>query len=106
MYAVFQTGSKQYRVSVGEVINIELLNNSNIGDQIEFDRVLLIKGDNFIHIGNPLVKTGQITAKIIEVGLYKKISIVKFRRRKHSRKCLGHRQRFTKIKILSINNKI
>lgn len=102
MYAVFQTGNKQYLVVQDQVIYVERLYVS-IGDQVNFDRILIIKGDDFLKIGTPFVVGSMVTAQILTHGLSKKIEIVKFRRRKHFRKHQGHRQNFTKLRILSIN---
>lgn len=102
MYAVFQIGNKQYFVIENQVICVERLNIS-IGDQLNFNKVLIIKGDNILKIGTPFVLGGVVIAKILTHGLSKKIEIVKFRRRKHFRKHQGHRQNFTRLKILSIN---
>lgn len=102
MYAVFQMGTRQYRVLIGQIICIERI-KFNIGEQFELDQVLFINKNNSIYIGNPFVKTGQITATVLDHFFGKKIEIIKFRRRKHFRKFQGHRQCFTKIRILSIN---
>lgn len=102
MYAVFQTGGKQYRVIKNQIVYIERL-SVDIGDQVKFDQILIIKDNNFLQIGDPFIKNKVVIAKIIAHGLCKKIEIVKFRRRKHFRKCQGHRQHFTKIKIISID---
>lgn len=101
MYAVFQIGSKQYRVITNQVICIERL-DANIGDQVKFDQILVIKNNDFLQIGDPFIKNGIIIAEIVTHDLAKKIEIVKFHRRKHFRKRQGHRQYFTKIKIVSI----
>lgn len=103
MYVVFQTGGKQYRVFENQMIFVERLDVS-IGDQVQFDRILIIKSDDFLKIGNPFIKDGVVIAIIVAHGLNKKIEIVKFRRRKHYRKHQGHRQNFTKIKILNFIN--
>lgn len=103
MYAVFRIGSKQYRVFEGQVIDIERV-NYNIGEKIEFDQVLFIKDhDDYIRIGNPFVIDVKIIAKVLIHNLTKKIKIIKFRRRKHFSRSQGHRQCFTKIKIMSIS---
>lgn len=101
MYAVFQIGGKQYRVSENEVICVERL-DVKIGDRVKFDQILMIQDDNFLKIGNPFVQNWVVTARTIIHGLTKKIKIVKFRRRKHFRKYRGHRQNFTRVKIISI----
>ncbi|URJ29341.1 50S ribosomal protein L21 [Blochmannia endosymbiont of Camponotus modoc] len=102
MYAVFQTGSKQYRVVEGQVIHIERL-DIDVGNHVEFNQILLIESNECLHIGSPFIKNGQIVAEIIAQSLNQKIKIIKFRRRKHFRKFQGHRQCFTTIKIISIN---
>lgn len=102
MYAVFQIGSKQYRVIKDQLICVERL-NIDIGSKVQFDQILVIKGDDFVQIGTPFIKNGIITAEIVIHGISKKIEIVKFHRRKHFRRHQGHRQNFTKIKIIDIS---
>ncbi|WP_331828454.1 50S ribosomal protein L21 [Candidatus Blochmannia sp. SNP] len=102
MYAVFKIGSKQYRVTEGQMINVERI-GINVGNQIEFNQILLIKRNDYLQIGCPFVKEGKVIAEIVEQNINRKIEIIKFRRRKHFRKFQGHRQCFTKIKITSIN---
>ncbi|WP_159714845.1 50S ribosomal protein L21 [Blochmannia endosymbiont of Camponotus nipponensis] len=102
MYAVFQIGSKQYRVNEGQVIHVERL-DIDVGDQVMFSQILLIKDEEYLLIGDPFIKKGQIIAKITAQSLDRKIEIIKFRRRKHFRKFQGHRQCFTTIQIISIN---
>ncbi|WWP01362.1 MAG: 50S ribosomal protein L21 [Candidatus Dasytiphilus stammeri] len=101
MYAVFQTGGKQYRVTSGQLIRLEKLNIDN-GKNIDFDQVLMVVDGNNINIGAPLVKGGRVSANIIGHERGKKIKIIKFRRRKHYRKKQGHRQWFTTVKINNI----
>ncbi|CAD83616.1 50S ribosomal subunit protein L21 [Candidatus Blochmanniella floridana] len=103
MYAVFQIGSKQYYVRTGQVIFIDRV-KLDIGNQIEFNQVLLIRDMKNIYIGNPFIQNGKIIADILDHSLGKKIRIVKFRRRKHFRKFQGHRQCMTKIKVVKINS--
>ncbi|WWO98141.1 MAG: 50S ribosomal protein L21 [Candidatus Dasytiphilus stammeri] len=102
MYAVFQTGGKQYRVKTGQIIRLEKLNIVK-GKTIDFDQVLMIVNGNNINIGAPLVKGGRVSADIIDHDRGKKIKIIKFRRRKHYRKKQGHRQWFTTVKINNIS---
>ncbi|MFP3014219.1 MAG: 50S ribosomal protein L21 [Arsenophonus sp.] len=101
MYAVFQSGGKQHRVSEGQTVRLEKL-NIPIGETIELDQILIVaEGDN-IKIGSPIIEEIKIKAEVIRHGRDKKIKIVKFCRRKHSRKQHGHRQWFTDIKITCI----
>lgn len=101
MYVVFQTGGKQYRVFANQTIDVERL-NVIVGEKIEFDRILIIKSDDFLNIGNPFIRDKVVLAQVIAHGVGKKIEIVKFNRRKHYKKCQGHRQSFTKIKIINL----
>ncbi|MGP1939666.1 MAG: 50S ribosomal protein L21 [Arsenophonus sp. ET-DL9-MAG3] len=101
MYAVFQSGAKQYRVTESQIIRLEKL-DIVIDETIEFNKVLMIADNNNIKIGSPFVEGIKVKAKVIAHGRSEKIKIIKFRRRKHSRKQQGHRQWFTDIKIISI----
>ncbi len=102
MYAVFQSGGKQHRVSEGQTVRLEKLSVA-AGDVIEFDQVLMIANGDDIKIGLPLVDGGKIKAEVIAHGRGDKIRIVKFRRRKHYRKQQGHRQYFTDVMITGIS---
>ncbi|MXP56437.1 50S ribosomal protein L21 [Pantoea sp. Mhis] len=102
MYAVFQSGGKQHRVSPGQTIRLEKL-NIEAGKIIKFNQILIIQKNNNVIIGTPLILGGIIEAEVLAHGRNKKIRIVKFRRRKHYRKQTGHRQWFTDVKITSIS---
>ncbi|MEZ9275481.1 50S ribosomal protein L21 [Vibrio sp. 10N.286.54.B2] len=102
MYAVFQSGGKQHRVSEGQTLRLEKL-DVETGATVEFDKVLLVANGEEIAVGAPLVEGGKVTAEVVQHGRGDKIKIVKFRRRKHSRKQAGHRQWFTEVKITGIN---
>ncbi|WP_456296628.1 50S ribosomal protein L21 [Vibrio sp. AK197] len=102
MYAVFQSGGKQHRVSEGQTLRLEKL-DVETGATVEFDKVLLVANGEEITVGAPLVAGGKVTAKVVQHGRGDKVKIVKFRRRKHSRKQQGHRQWFTEVKITGIN---
>ena len=101
MYAVFQSGGKQHRVSEGQTVRLEKLDIAT-GETIEFDQVLMIANGEDVKIGAPLVSGGMIKAEVVAHGRGEKIKIVKFRRRKHYRKQAGHRQWFTDVKITVI----
>ncbi len=101
MYAVIKTGGKQYRVAAGEKLRVELL-DADVGKKIDFDQVLVVADGDKINIGTPFLKGGKVTATVTEHGRHKKIKIVKFKRRKHSRKQMGHRQGYTEIEINKI----
>lgn len=102
MYAVFESGGKQHRVAEGDVLRLELI-ESEAGATLNFDKVLLVKGEKELKIGAPYVEGGKISAEVLTHGRAAKIRIIKFRRRKHSRKQMGHRQWFTEVKITSIS---
>ncbi|AIX75108.1 MAG: 50S ribosomal protein L21 [Mixta calida] len=102
MYAVFQSGGKQHRVSEGQTVRLEKLDIAT-GETIEFDQVLMIANGDDVTIGAPLVSGGVIKAEVVAHGRGDKIKIVKFRRRKHHRKQQGHRQWFTDVKITGIS---
>jgi large subunit ribosomal protein L21 len=101
MYAVFTTGGKQYRASEGDVVRVEKL-EAEKGSTIELDQVLMVGEGEDVRIGTPVVDGGKVTAEVVDHGRGEKIRIVKFRRRKHSMKQMGHRQYYTDIKITGI----
>ncbi|HBV75206.1 MULTISPECIES: 50S ribosomal protein L21 [Vibrio] len=102
MYAVFQSGGKQHRVSEGQTLRLEKL-DVETGANVEFDSVLMVANGEEITIGAPLVAGGKVTAEVVKHGRGDKVKIVKFRRRKHSRKQMGHRQWFTEVRITGIS---
>lgn len=102
MYAVIATGGKQYKVTEGETLRIETL-KAEAGEDITFDKVLLVADGDDISIGAPYLESGSVSAKVQAHGRHKKITIVKFRRRKHHRKQAGHRQNFTEVEITGIS---
>lgn len=101
MYAVIVTGGKQYRVSEGDTIKVEKLAVDE-GAAIELDDVLLVANGEDVKIGTPYVEGGKVEVIVKSHGRGKKVKIVKFRRRKHSRSQMGHRQYYTEIEIKSI----
>jgi large subunit ribosomal protein L21 len=102
MYAIFQSGGKQHRVSEGQTLRLEKL-DVETGATVDFDNVLMIANGEEITVGAPLVAGAKITAEVVKHGRGDKVKIVKFRRRKHSRKQMGHRQWFTEVKITGIS---
>ena len=102
MYAVFQSGGKQHRVAEGQTVRLEKL-EVETGSAVDFDKVLLIANGEDVKVGAPFVEGGKVQAEVVVHGRGKKIKIVKFRRRKHSRKQAGHRQWFTEVKITAIS---
>ncbi|PLA73846.1 50S ribosomal protein L21 [Hydrogenovibrio sp. SC-1] len=103
MYAVIKTGGKQYRVREGQVIRVESL-NANEGDTVEFDQVMMVGEGADIQLGAPLVEGAKVAATVKENGRGKKVTIIKFRRRKNrSRTKQGHRQNYTEVEITGIS---
>jgi large subunit ribosomal protein L21 len=101
MYAVIQTGGKQYRVSEGDTLKVEKL-VADEGASVELDRVLMLADGDSVTVGTPYVEGAKVTATVKAHGRAKKVTIVKFRRRKHHLKHQGHRQWFTELKITGI----
>jgi large subunit ribosomal protein L21 len=100
MYAVFEDGSRQYRVSEGDTVRIDY-RDADVGSRIELGRVLLVQGDA-THIGQPLVAGAKIEAEVVDHPTEKTYT-QKFRRRKNSRRFKGHRQPFTSVQIRTIS---
>ncbi len=101
MFAVFISGGKQHRVTEGETLKLELLNAAP-GDELEFEQVLLVSGDGFVHVGQPFVGGGRVKAKVIDHARDKKIRVIKFKRRKGYMRRYGHRQWRTSVRITGI----
>ena len=101
MYAVIQTGGKQYRVQQGDVIFIEKL-DCQAGDVVSFDKVLFIGGEE-AKIGTPVVEGAKVEGKVLSQGKSRKIVVYKYKAKKNERKKQGHRQPYTKVEIVSVN---
>ncbi|OGT49066.1 MAG: 50S ribosomal protein L21 [Gammaproteobacteria bacterium RIFCSPHIGHO2_12_FULL_38_11] len=101
MYAIIETGGKQYRVAQGQTLTIEKL-EADAGSTIDFDRVLMVGEGETIKFGAPLVTGAKVVAEVLKHGRADKIRIIKFRRRKHHMKSAGHRQYYTQVKITAI----
>lgn len=97
MYAIIETGGKQYRVAKDEVLYIEKL-DADVDTEVVFDKVLMVNGK----VGNPYVKNAKVTAKVEKQGKAKKIIVYKYKAKKNYHKKQGHRQPYTKVQILSI----
>ena len=101
MYAVIQTGGKQYRVQPGETIKVEKIDVA-AGSTVEFNEVLLVADGENVRVGKPLLTGDKVAAEIVEHDRDEKILVYKYRRRKAWHKKQGHRQPFTAIKVTGI----
>ena len=101
MYAVIKTGGKQYRVTEGEILKVEKLDVA-AGESLDISDVLLIVNGEELKVGAPVIEGAKVTAEAVSHGRGPKIRIIKFKRRKHHRKQMGHRQWFTELKITGI----
>lgn len=101
MYAIIETGGKQYRVSEGDVINVELL-SADIDSTVEIDRVLAVGEGESIKVGSPVVAGAKVVLKVLEHGKGKKVIVFHYKPKKNIRKKNGHRQPFTKVQIEKI----
>lgn len=103
MYAVIETGGKQYRVQEGDVITVEKL-DAKAGDKVTFDKVLVLSDGKEMKVGTPYLDAG-VTASVVENGKGKKVIIFKYKAKKDYRKKQGHRQPYTLVEITSIAGK-
>ena len=104
MYAVIETGGKQYRVQEGDVLTIEKL-NVEAGDKVEFDKVLILAEEGNLKVGSPYVEGAVVSGEVVENGKGKKVIIYKYKAKKDYRKKQGHRQPYTMVKIESLGGK-
>jgi large subunit ribosomal protein L21 len=102
MYAVVNTGGKQYKVQKGETLRIEKI-PGEVGSSVTFDKVLMVADGENIRVGQPVLENVAVQAQIVEQDKAKKILIFKYKRRKRYRRKNGHRQPFTAIRIDGIN---
>lgn len=97
MYAIIETGGKQYKVQAGDVIYIEKIANE-VGSNVEFNQVLAVSGETMT-VGNPIVKGAKVCGTVLSQGKAKKIIVFKYKAKKNERKKNGHRQEYTKVQI-------
>ncbi len=100
MFAVIETGGKQYKVQVGDVLNVEKL-DKNVGDKVEFN-VLLTSNEGKVDCGTPVLSKVVCSAEVLAQGKGEKIVVYKYKAKKNVRRKQGHRQPFTTVKILEI----
>jgi large subunit ribosomal protein L21 len=103
MYAIICDGGRQFKVEKGQLLDIDYRETAETGDKVEFDRVLAIGGENGLKLGQPTVAGAKVSASVVGLEQGEKIFIQKFRRRKNYEVRTGHRQKYTRIKIDSID---
>ena len=101
MYAIIETGGKQYKVENGDVIYVEKLDAAE-ETAITFDKVIAIGGEDGLKVGKPYVEGAKVVADVLKQGKGKKIRVFTYRPKKGSKRCLGHRQPYTKVQINAI----
>jgi large subunit ribosomal protein L21 len=101
MYAIVETGGKQYKVRVGQTLDVELL-DANAGDTVEFDRVLAVSGEEGVQVGSPVLESAKVSATIVDHVRGPKLTIFKYKPSERYRVKTGHRQNYTRLKIESI----
>ncbi|HHU61795.1 MAG: 50S ribosomal protein L21 [Bacillota bacterium] len=102
MYAVFETGGKQYRVSTGDFVFVEKVDGEP-GDEVVLDKVLLVSNKGEVQVGKPYIEGAKVVAKVAKQGKQKKLIVFKYKAKKNYRKKQGHRQPYTKLSIESIS---
>jgi len=102
MYAVIETGGKQYKVAPGEIVNVERL-KADVGGEVQFQKVLMVIDEETVQIGTPIIEGASVTAEIIEHGKARKVTVFKKKRRKGYKVKRGHRQQFTAVAIKAIS---
>ncbi|NVK20879.1 MAG: 50S ribosomal protein L21 [Kangiellaceae bacterium] len=101
MYAVIKSGGKQHRVKEGQVVRLEKI-EVETGSNVDFNEVLMVADGDSITLGQPTVEGATVTGEVVNHGRAKKVKILKFKRRKHHMKQMGHRQWFTEVRINGI----
>lgn len=101
MYAIMETGGKQYRVTPGQVVRVEKI-EAEIGQTVDFDKVLLIVGDDGVSVGKPTIAGASVRASVLAQAKAKKIVVFKYKPKKRIRTKTGHRQPFTSVRIESV----
>ncbi len=101
MYAIIETGGKQYKVQKGDVIDVELL-NSALNNAVEFEQILLINDGKSTHVGTPKLTQFKVLGEIVDQIKGPKVVAYKYKQRQNYRRKVGHRQNYSRVKILDI----
>ena len=102
MYAIIENGGRQFKVEEGQELDIDYREASSAGEEIQFERVLAVRGDDGLTVGQPVLEAASVTAEVVSVSQGPKLVVQKLRRRKNSRRKTGHRQMYTRVKISEI----
>ncbi|MGH8594685.1 MAG: 50S ribosomal protein L21 [Gammaproteobacteria bacterium] len=102
MYAIIEEGGKQHKVAEGNTFRTEK-RTAEVGSELKLDRVLMLVDNGTVRMGSPLVEGAVVVAKVEGHGRHEKVKIIKFKRRKHHRKRMGHRQYFTELRVTQIS---
>jgi large subunit ribosomal protein L21 len=105
MFAVIETGGKQYKVEEGTILDVELLSEKKEGDAVSFDKVLMLSKGKSFEIGAPYLKDAAVSAKVLSIGKDNKVVTFKFKRKTNYHRTIGHRQNYTRVKIESLGAK-
>ena len=103
MFAVFESGGKQHRVSEGDLVRLETLGGEP-GDDVVFDRVMVVADGDDVAVGMPFLKDGKVQGEVVGQGRGRKIRVVKFKRRKNYLRRAAHRQGYTEVPITAISH--
>lgn len=98
MYAIVETGGKQYKAMVGATIDVEKL-DAEVGQAIELERVLMVAQEGHIRVGRPVLEDVKVSATVLEHGRRRKVIIFKYRAKQRYRRKAGHRQTYTRLRI-------
>ncbi|TEU08654.1 MAG: 50S ribosomal protein L21 [Anaerolineales bacterium] len=101
MYAVIETGGKQYKATVGATIDVEKL-DAEVGQAIELDRVLMVAEEGRVRVGRPILDNATVSATVVEHGRRRKVIVFKYRAKQRYRRKAGHRQWYTRLRIDAI----
>ena len=102
MYAVMETGGKQYRVQVGDVIFVEKL-DCEADSKVTLDKIVMVSGDDGVNVGAPYVDGDSVEATVLKNGKSKKITVFTYKSKKNEKRKMGHRQPYTQVRIDTIN---
>jgi len=102
MYAIIETGGKQFRVSEGDIIRTDLI-EAEVGAEVKFDRIVLASGGDNLSVGSPIVAGAVVSGTVLRQAKDKKILVFRYKPKKRVRKLIGHRQRFAEVKITKID---